>query len=86
LSWRVGFEPTAAKELAALDNSVRVRVMKALARLAADPRRAANVKALESGGGVQRLRVGDWRVIYMLEDEQLLVLVIRVGHRREVYR
>ena len=69
MSWRVGFEPMAAKELAALDSGVCARVMKALARLAADPRRAANVKALESGGGVQRLRAGDWRVVYTLKDE-----------------
>ena len=36
--------------------------------------------------GVHRIRVGDWRVIYSIEDRRLLVLVIRVAHRREVYR
>jgi mRNA interferase RelE/StbE len=46
---------------------------------------AANVKALR-GGDRYRLLVGDWRVIYSLHDDVLLVLVPRVGHRREVHR
>jgi mRNA interferase RelE/StbE len=85
LRWRVGFEPRAERELAALGGSVRARVVKALTRLAADPRRAANVKAL-AGDDLYRLRVGDWRVIYALRDDRLLILVVRIGHRREVYR
>jgi mRNA interferase RelE/StbE len=43
-----------------------------------------NVKALEGGGF--RLRVGDWRVLYDLRDDLLVVLVARVAHRRQVYR
>ncbi len=39
-----------------------------------------------SGGNRYRLRVGDWRVIYTLHDDVLLVLVVRVAHRREAYR
>jgi len=42
------------------------------------------VKALQGGG--YRLRVGDWRVIYDLRDDVLVVLVVRVAHRREAYR
>ena len=57
---------------------------RALARLAEAPREAANVKALV--GGNHRLRVGDWRVVDTLRDDVLMVLVLRVGHRRAVYR
>ena len=83
-SYKVVFEPQADKELRAVDPKARARILKSLARLAADPHRASNVKALRSGG--YRLRVGDWRVLYTLEEDLLLVLVVKVGHRREVYR
>jgi len=68
-----------------LDPPVRGRVLRAIAKLAADPRNAANVRALKAGD-LFRLRVGDWRIIYTLREDVLLILVIRVAHRREVYR
>jgi mRNA interferase RelE/StbE len=52
--------------------------------LSGAPRDAANVKALTGGG--YRLRIGDWRVIYTVQDDVLVVLVLGVGHRREIYR
>ena len=84
MSYRVAFVPAAEKELEALDRKSRERALGSLARLAANPRKSPNVKALR--GGTFRLRVGDWRVIYALHEELLLVLVVKVGHRREVYR
>jgi len=41
---------------------------------------------LKGGEGELRIRVGDWRVIYLVRDDELLVLVIKVGHRGDVYR
>lgn len=64
---------------------MQARILRSLDRLAADPRSAANVKALK-GDARYRLRVGDWRVIYTLRDDVLVVLVLRVAHRREAYR
>ncbi len=61
------------------------RILKALNVLAVDPRAASNVKAMTGQPGY-RLRVGEWRVIYTLRDNVLTVLIIRVAHRREVYR
>jgi mRNA interferase RelE/StbE len=84
VSWTVRFTPAAQRQADSLDPPVRQRIANSLARLALDPHRAANVKALR-GDSRYRLRVGDWRVIYTLEDDVLVVLVIRVGHRREVY-
>jgi mRNA interferase RelE/StbE len=71
-------------ELLAHDRTVQARVLRSLERLASDPRTAANVKAM--GHGRYRLRVGNWRVIYTLHDDALVVLVLRVAHRREAYR
>lgn len=85
MTWRVEFRPSARAELLALDRTVQTRVLRSLAGLAADPRAAAGVKAMKGGQGY-RLRVGDWRVLYTLHDDVLVVLVIQIGHRREVYR
>lgn len=53
--------------------------------LADNPRPAA-ARALVGAPGRLRIRVGDWRIIYRVEDARLVVLVVEVGHRREVYR
>lgn len=54
--------------------------------MAADPR-PAGVRALSGQpAGTMRLRVGDFRVVYVIEDEEIRILVVRVAHRREVYR
>lgn len=84
--WTVRIDPQAAKDIEALDRTAQNRLLKALHRLAADPRAAANVKALSGPERAYRLRVGDYRVIYTLRDAELVVFVVRVGHRREVYR
>jgi len=84
LAYQIAFERKAERELLALQKPARERILKALRKLAPDPFAATNVKALKGGG--YRLRVGDYRVLFTVETEILLVLVIRVAHRREVYR
>ena len=84
MTYRLVIDPRAEKELDALDRPIRDRVAKALIRLAKNPHRTSNVKALKGGG--YRLRVGDYRVLYELRDDVLVILVVKVGHRREVYR
>jgi mRNA interferase RelE/StbE len=83
--WQIAFEPGARRELRSLDRPIQERILKSLAGLAANPHTAPNVKALQGRPGY-RIRVGDWRVIYTLQDEVLTVLVIRIAHRREAYR
>lgn len=85
MAWTVRIDPRAAKEIEALDRVAQTRILKALNRLAADPRHAANVKALQ-GEDAYRLRVGDYSIVYLLRDAELVVFVVRVGHRREIYR
>jgi mRNA interferase RelE/StbE len=84
LSYRVILEPRAQKQLDGLDAETAARIARALRRVAADPYAAPKVKALKGGGF--RLPVGDYRVLYELRDDLLVVLVARVAHRREVYR
>lgn len=57
----------------------------AIGKLAEEPRPPGCIQ-LKGGNGELRMRVGDYRVIYVLNDGELVVLVLRVGQRREVYR
>lgn len=84
LAWRLVAEKRAEKELDALDQITKERILRALAQLVVDPHRAVNVKALH--GGLYRLRVGDYRIVYGLREKELVIVLVRVAHRREVYR
>lgn len=85
MTWRIEFRPSARAELLAFDRPVQDRVLRSLDRLAIDPRSAPNVKALK-GANRYRLRGGIWRMIYTLHDDVMVVLVLRIAHRREAYR
>jgi mRNA interferase RelE/StbE len=82
--YRVEVLPSAAKELAKLDRPTQQRVAAAIDRLVEAPRDGA-VK-LRGSGDIWRVRVGDYRILYQVEDAALLVLIIRVAYRREAYR
>lgn len=82
--YRVEISQSAAKKLRKLDNGVRTRIVKALKLLAAEPR-PSTMKALTSHPGYLRVRVGDHRIVYTVRDDELLVLVLKIAHRREVY-
>jgi len=86
VTYVVELAPSAAKALATLDKTSRLRVAGAVELLRVDPRPPA-AKQLHGGADVRwRLRIGDHRVVYTIQDQRLLVLVLRVAHRREVYR
>lgn len=75
---------SAAKELAALPTSYRRRIATRIHSLANDPR-PPGVEKL-SGAERYRLRQGDYRVLYEIDDREKTVTVVRIGHRRDVYR
>lgn len=78
-------KPSAAKEIEALPRkSDRRRVVRRIEALADDPRPPGARKL--SGRDRYRLRVGRTRIVYAIEDDELVVLVVRVGHRKDVYR
>lgn len=83
--YRVEFQPSARKELLKLDKPVRRRILRAVAGLGDEPRPSGAV-ALKNRPDQLRIRVGNYRVVYTVRDAQLLVLVLAVGHRGEVYR
>jgi mRNA interferase RelE/StbE len=78
--------PSALRTLQSLPRDVRGRIRDAIDALSEDPR-PHGVKSLQgSRKGHLRLRVGDYRVIYRVEDDRFVILVVTIGHRREVYR
>lgn len=86
--WVVVIAPTARRELERLEPQAQRRIARAISALAADPRPSGAKPLARPGGGprIWRIRVGDYRVIYEIRDGRLLVLVVRLGHRRDVYR
>ena len=75
----------AVKALASLPRAEQQRVRAAIDLLAENPRPPGCV-ALEGESGVYRVRVGDYRILYEVHDRRLVVQVIRLGHRRDIYR
>lgn len=86
-SYTVRLLRSARKQLEALQPSDRRRVARAIDALQDDPRpRDARLLSGRSRQRIYRVRVGVLRVLYEVEDEQLVVLVVEIGHRRDVYR
>jgi mRNA interferase RelE/StbE len=83
MTYVVTLAPAAARQLHKFDPQVRRRIQAVVELLGTEPRPAAATQ-LAGGAGEWRVRTGDYRIIYEIRDEQLLVLVLRVGHRREV--
>lgn len=83
--YRLLFKPSAERAFLALPRDVQKRIDKRLLLLRDNPR-PPGVKALTGEPGVFRLRVGDYRVLYEIHDDVLIVLVVMAGHRRDVYR
>ncbi len=87
MPYRVLIAPTAEAQLRQLHPGMRRRVGRALDRLKVDPRdRRSNVRQLRPPLEGWRVRVGDWRVLYLIDDEAHLVTAWRIGHRRDVYQ
>ena len=88
MAWKVEFQKSAAKKLRALDRPIQQRIVtyfRTRVLSADDPRQLG--KALTGDKvGLWRYRIGDYRAICRLKDEKLVVLVLELGHRREVYR
>jgi len=85
LIYQVTLSPAAYRQLNDLPKPDQRRIQERIERLSTNPR-PPTAKAIQGGHGILRIRVGDYRIIYKVEDDLLVVLVIRIGHRREVYR
>lgn len=83
-SYKLAFRKSVAKDLRELPRKDLSRILKRIETLATDPRPQGSEKL--SAQERYRIRQGDYRVVYEVQDEAAAVLVVRVGHRREVYR
>jgi mRNA interferase RelE/StbE len=83
--YRVEILDSALRQLEKLPRDQRDRIREHIRELATNPRPHGSIK-LKGEDDLYRIRVGDYRVIYTIRDDELIVLVLRVGHRREVYR
>lgn len=83
--YRIEFRPAAYREFKKLNRDIQERVAGKIDSLAGNPRPRHSEK-LTGGKNRYRLRTGDYRIVYEIRDERLIVLVVRVAHRREVYR
>ena len=83
-SYSLEIKRSAAKELAQLPSKDRGRVVARIQSLADDPRPVGAEKL--SGQERYRIRQGDYRILYEIEDQVLRVVVVKLGHRRDVYR
>lgn len=88
MAWQIDFDPAAQRELSELDKPIRHRILKFLYERVGkldDPRRIGQ-RLQGTLSEFWKYRVGDYRLICSMEDNRLRVLVLRIGHRREVYK
>lgn len=89
MAWQIEFDPDALKELKRLDRPVQIRLVAFLRdRLAPldDPRSLGEALSGARLGSYWKYRVGDWRIVCDIQDQHVVVRVLRLGNRREVYR
>ncbi len=84
MAYRIEYEPAASRAVERAEHQMARRLLEKIESLADNPRPPGSVKL--TGLQAYRVRVGDYRIIYEIYDGELIVLVIDVGHRREVYR
>ena len=86
MAYVVEFAPAARRQLKKLDRPVQKRILRRVERLEDQPRPKTAEKLKGTTEPFYRIREGDYRIIYAIEDDRLIVLVVRIGHRSEVYR
>ena len=84
MSYSVQIKESATRELARIQYDDRLRIARAIGGLGEDPFTGLPLKG--DRRGLRRLRVGNYRIVYEVLEDALVVLVVRIGHRREVYR
>ena len=84
-SYEIEISSTAEKQLRRLDRPTQIRLLKAITQLSGDPH-PRGVRKLKGHTDVFRLRVGSYRVLYSVGERRLVVIVLKIGHRRKIYR
>jgi mRNA interferase RelE/StbE len=79
------FTSSALRELHALDSQIQARVLPKIVGLQSNPFPSGS-KKLQGMPGHFRIRAGDYRIVYRINGDRLVIVIVRVGHRREIYR
>jgi len=85
LTWQIEWDNRARKELRTLDASVQNKILNYLDERVINNPRNFGRGLVGDKAGLWRYRIGDYRVVCQLEDDQLIVLIVSVGHRKEIY-
>ena len=89
MAYEIEFDPEAVKDLRKLDRSIQVRLLAFLRQRVApleNPRDLGEALTGATLGSYWKYRVGDWRIIFDIQDRRLIVRVLRLGNRRDIYR
>ncbi|HSH31764.1 MAG TPA: type II toxin-antitoxin system RelE/ParE family toxin [Candidatus Saccharimonadales bacterium] len=81
----ITYRRSVKKELEKLGQASRTAIVKKILSLAADPR-PAGCRKLRESQDLYRIRYGNYRIIYQIQDKTLIIVIIKVGHRKEIYR
>jgi len=85
VTFRIEFTKSAAKALMAIPRKDQKKIARKIERLAQNPSAPAKTK-MKGNNPFHRVRVGAYRIIYKIQNEILLILILKIGHRKEVYR
>ncbi len=85
MAYSVEFKPSAVRDLAALPKDAQRRLALKIDSLALDPR-PSGCEKIQGEANLFRIRVGDYRIVYLIKDVRLFVLIVKIGHRKDVYR
>jgi len=85
MAYKIAYKTSAEKSFSKLPKDIQKRIYAAVQHLADNPR-PPGVKKLQSALELYRIRVGDYRVIYTIDEGELKILVVTIGHRRDVYQ
>jgi mRNA interferase RelE/StbE len=85
MAYRIEFVPVANRQFRKLPRNIQARLRVRIDALSENPR-PRGVEKLQGEDDLYRIRIGDYRVVYQIQDKVLLILVVKIGHRREIYR
>ena len=85
--WKIAFQKSAYKEYQKLPQKIREKIDKSLKLLRINPfNDALNFRKIQGRDHFYRIRVGDYRIVYTLKRSVLIIFIIRIGHRKDIYR
>ncbi len=84
MPYHIEFSKNAEREFLKISGKIRISIGRKIDSLTANPRPPGH-KKLTGLDGLYRIRIGDYRVVYRIQDKQLIVLVVKIGHRKDVY-